>query len=223
MLNIFKLKGPRKTPVIEFDIEDIPKFKYFKNADTEFIENIDGNTCICCGKRSKYVYKHLNDLDIDFEALDIHCESSSIVDDSAVGEARLELCPECIANGKATNMLKFKFNSLCSMEHCSNKAAKKEIRCQTPSVFSFQDFRWPSCCDDMCQYVGNLGDEWHDAFKITAEMDPLIVDAIQSNKTFRKINRPIEELVEACNQNEMSVLIFRCLHCGKYRVIIDLG
>lgn len=221
MLNIFKLKGPPKTAgKIEYDNEGVSEFKYFKNADKEFAENLDGDPCVCCGKISKYIYKHVDILETDFESADNSDDSFEI--GSSGKRHKITLCSACIANGKAAKKLKSEFNSSYCMERCKNKAAKNEVRYQTPSVFSFQEFLWPSCCDDMCQYVGNLNDEWHDASKITTEIDPLIIEAIKNDETFIDIDRPLEELVEACNQNEMSVLIFRCLHCGKYRVIIDL-
>lgn len=73
----------------------------------------------------------------------------------------------------------------------------------------------------MCRYEVNLADEWHDASKIESEIDPLIIEAIKQNETFVEIGRPLSELITALNQNYVGVLVFRCLHCGKYRVVID--
>ena len=97
-----------------------------------------------------------------------------------------------------------------------------EAKSEMPDVYSMQEFVWPNCCGDKCQYIGNLADKWHDVSKICDEIDPQIVDAIKRNETFTQIGRPLEELIEATNQNFAGVLIFKCTHCGKYQVVIDL-
>lgn len=119
-------------------------------------------------------------------------------------------------------VLKYEFNLSDCIEPCSNSDAKTEVIYKTPTVFSMQEFLWPSCCDDLCRYEGNLADEWHDVSKIESEIDPLIIEAVKRNETFVEIGRPLGELIEALNQNYAGVLVFRCLHCGEYRVIIDL-
>ena len=201
-MSIFKLKGPPKQPeTIEYDTENISEFKYFPNVHTEFVENKDGAECVCCGKISKYVYKNAAEL----------TDKSGIV-----------LCSDCIANGKASRKLKLEFNSKYCVAPWCDKNAQNEVIYKTPSVFSSQEFLWPTCCDDFCAYMGNLADKWHDVSKIYDEIDSSIIDAIKRNETFVEIGRPIEELIEACNQNSVGVLVFKCLRCGKCRVLIDL-
>lgn len=165
---------------------------------------------------NKHIDKQSDELNADLEFVDNSAISLEPVQNNVV------LCPQCIASGKAAKKFKFEFNSSLCLENCSNKSAQNEVIYKTPSVYSMQEFLWPSCCDDMCQYVGNLADEWHDISKIDSEIDPLILETIKQNETFVEIGRPLHELIEALNQNAVGVLVFRCLHCGKYRVIIDL-
>ena len=106
-------------------------------------------------------------------------------------------------------------------ENRANKRVSDRLE-ETARVYSMQEFDWPSCCGDKCQYVGNIADKWHDISKINKEIDPLIIEAIKQNQTFVEIGRPLEELIEATNQNCAGVLVFKCPHCGKYQVVIDL-
>lgn len=212
--NPFKLKGPvRPKEEIVYDIETVPTFKYVANPQRLFKENVNGDECICCGKVSKYVYygpfmytKNLDLLPLDFKEDTI-------------------LCPECIKNGAAAKMFDGKFTWIGNIQRCANKEGRHEVSRRTPSFYSLQEIFWPSCCDDPCRYVGQLGDLidlWnYESADISEKIDPKIIKALKKNDITKEMT--IEEIIEDVRCDGIGVYIFQCLHCGKYKVHIDIG
>ncbi len=195
MFNIFK----KKPSNIKYDKENIPNFKYHKDPlnTGAFIENKDGKKCSCCNMISKYIY-----LEPYYSKKRISC-----------------LCPDCISNGEAHRKFNMEFQDFESCETVSDKSIIEEVCYRTPGYCSWQQENWLSCCDDLCEFIGCLS--WDKIKELKIEKE--IIEAIIKNETFIAIGRPIEELIDAINDEIHDLCVFQCLHCKKYKVDINLS
>lgn len=213
-LNLFKLRGPvRPKEQIVYDIESVPTFKYLADSKRLFKENTDGLECVCCGKISKYVYygpfmytKNLDLLPLDFKEDTI-------------------LCPYCIQNGAAAKTFAGNFTWSGNIQRGASKEGRREVSHRTPSFYPLQEIRWLSCCGEPCKYVGQMGDLidlWnYNSVDIEKDIDSGIIEAIRKNDVTK--NMTIEEVIETVRCDGIGVYIFQCLHCGKYKVHVDIG
>lgn len=214
VFNLFKLRGPvkPKEPVV-YDIENLPKFKYLADSKRLFKENVNGDECICCGRVSKYVYYGPFMYAKKIELLPLEFKEDTI------------LCPECIQSGAAAKKFDGKFTWLDNIQRCANKDGRVEVSRRTPSFYSLQEIFWLSCCDDPCKYVGQLGDLidlWNcDSDVINEKIDLQIIDALRKNEITKDMS--IEEIIETVRCDGIGICIFQCLHCGKFKVHVDIG
>ena len=118
------------------------------------------------------------------------------------------ICMDCISNGSAA--AKFRGSFIDSAEDIHDDAKREELYLRTPGFTSCQGEYWLSCCSDYCAFLGNVG------FDELTQMDltDLIDEYIESEKV--QINR--ESLSKSGSPGGY---LFRCLHCGKYRLHID--
>lgn len=214
MVNPFKLKGPvRNKEEIVYDIETLPTFKYLSDPKRLFKVNTDGLECVCCGRISKYVYygpfmynKNLDCLPLDFKEDTI-------------------LCPYCIQNGAAAKTFDGKFTWSGDIQRGASKEGRHEVSLRTPSFYSLQEICWLSCCGDPCKYVGQIGDFidlWHyEQIDIDEKIDSRIVEAIMDNEITS--NMTFDEIIETVRVDGIGIYIFQCLHCGKFKVHVDMG
>ena len=80
---------------------------------------------------------------------------------------------------------------------------------------SWQGEFWLSCCDDYCEYLGSVGIKELDELGIK---DQVLNDYIEHWPD----GYSIEDINEYLTKNgSVTGYLFRCLHCGKYRLHID--
>ena len=167
----------------------LPKFQYHPNiydrekvlGGVKFGENI----CQCCGKKTEVYVSRMYCIE------DIHC-----------------ICMECVANGKAAQ--KYNGEFIQDAERISDKEKRKELFCQTPGYSSWQGEYWLACCNDYCEYLGDVG--YTELKKMNLEN---IIDEYKEKVSFDFDNECLEK------GGSLSGYLFRCRHCGKYRLGVD--
>lgn len=126
------------------------------------------------------------------------------------------LCPHCIASGAAA--AKFDASFIQDADPLPSGAADaqgktEELFKRTPGYFSWQGAHWLTCCDDYCEFLGDVD---------TKELQDL--GALE--EVFAEYAMRGEFAVEDVRDclvagGDTAGYLFRCLHCGKYKIYVD--
>lgn len=122
------------------------------------------------------------------------------------------ICLECVHNGAAAK--KFKATFVEDAEYVSNQTKRNELFCCTPGYMAWQGEYWLACCDDYCQYLGRVG---------IKELEELgIKEKVLEEYASHDDGYPLEVLEDCLYKDgDMSGYLFKCCHCGKYRIQVD--
>ena len=106
------------------------------------------------------------------------------------------ICLSCIHDGSAAE----KFNA--------------EFVQFAPGYLSWQGEYWLACCDDYCAYLGTVG---------IRELQELgIKDEVLRDYAAQVPSYPLDVVEEYLYKDgDLCGYLFRCLHCGKYRIYVD--
>ena len=126
------------------------------------------------------------------------------------------LCPHCIASGAAA--AKFDAGFIQDADPLPPGAADaqgktEELFKRTPGYFSWQGERWLVCCDDYCEFFGDVG---------TKELEDLgIAEEVFTEYALRGefAVRDVQSYLVA--GGDMAGYLFRCTRCGKYKIQVD--
>ena len=122
------------------------------------------------------------------------------------------ICLSCIYDGSAAE--KFNAEFVQYAEKVSDPGKRDELFHRTPGYMSWQGENWLACCDDYCAYLGPVG---------IKELEDLgIKDEALRDYAAQDPSYPIDVVEEYLNKDgDMTGYLFRCLHCGKYRLYVD--
>ena len=126
------------------------------------------------------------------------------------------LCPHCIANGAAAAKFDATFVQYADElpSGTANAQAKTdELFKKTPGYFCWQGEQWLTCCDDYCEFLGDVG---------TKELQEMgIADEVFAQYALRGEYdvQTVREYLEA--GGFMAGYLFRCPSCGKYKISVD--
>ena len=123
------------------------------------------------------------------------------------------LCPECIASGKAAEKFNGEFQDSESVDKIDNEEALDELTLRTPGYHGWQQEYWLSCCNDFCAFLGYPN--WDDI----EEMG--IAEEIENTYRDDVCMLDFDTAKEQLMRGEQGYL-FRCLHCGKHYLYIDV-
>ncbi|MCQ2496971.1 MAG: CbrC family protein [Lachnospiraceae bacterium] len=121
------------------------------------------------------------------------------------------ICLNCVADGSAA--AKFDGSFVQDAMRVSDKKKTEELFLRTPGYRSWQGEYWLACCDDYCEYLGTVG---------LAELESLgIEDEVISEYESKKgITIDKKYLTKS---GTMVGYLFRCLHCKRYHLWIDMS
>ncbi len=170
-------------------IVKLPKFKYSPNIyDKEKVLDgvrFDNNVCQCCGNETEVYVSTM------YCNADVNC-----------------ICMHCVASGKAAE--KYDGNFIQDAEKISDKKKVDELFLHTPGYCSWQGEYWLACCDDYCEYLGDVG------YAELKEMNLLcLIDEYKENEGMDFDNKWLEK------GGSLAGYLFRCIHCGRYRLNVD--
>lgn len=124
------------------------------------------------------------------------------------------ICPWCIASGEAARKYNGVFIDADRCEGVNNKEFLDELIHRTPSYIGWQQEQWVSHCGDYCTFIDYVG--WEEIKHLSAELkediDFLMNDLGLTQKEFEK---------SLFNNGTLQGYLFKCLHCGKHRLIAD--
>ena len=122
------------------------------------------------------------------------------------------ICLECIHNGSAAK--KFDAEFVQYAEKVSDPQKKDKLFHRTPGYMAWQGENWLACCDDYCEYLGPVGIQELEEMGIKKEV---LEDYSKQVPAY-----PLDVVEEYLNkEGDMTGYLFRCLHCGKYRLYVD--
>lgn len=125
------------------------------------------------------------------------------------------LCPACIADGSAAARWNGAFVDSHGPEPLDDPAKRDELLHRTPGYFSAQGDPWPIHCEDYCALIGRVG--W-------SEIEPLEPELRGDLDRFRQVSElSDEDLVDYLSMpaSPLWAHLFRCLACGRHRLVAD--
>lgn len=177
----------------------LPYFKY--HTDPLKTGSIEKRETICpvCNEKREYVYVG-------------PFYSRSEVED---------ICPWCIANGKAADKYDGTFQDHGEVEGITinpdthgNEVIEELIK-RTPGYYGIQQEKWLSHCNEPCNYLGQVG------WKEIREMGIDVEEDIEIEAKKYRLSK--EEFCKGLiNKGFMQGYLFQCIHCGKYRLTSDI-
>lgn len=171
---------------------ELPSFKYHPDPLKSEVILKEQTICPVCNQEREYVYVG------PFYAVD---EIEGI-------------CPWCIADGSAAKKYDGSFQDIGTCEDVDKEEFLEELVYRTPGYCGWQQERWLSHCGDFCAFIGCVG--WEEIKDIAAELKDDI------NKIIKKIGLFQVELEKALKKGgSLQGYLFKCLKCGKYRLIYD--
>lgn len=119
------------------------------------------------------------------------------------------ICMDCVASGEAAK--KFDGTFIQDAEEIDNPEAEEELLHRTPGYVSWQGENWLACCNDYCAYLGTVG---------TKELEELGIadDLFEKDGSFDGYQNARAHLTKDGSFNGH---LFRCLHCGKYKLYTE--
>ena len=171
----------------------LPEFRYNPHCmENEIFEKVEGKKRVTCECCGKNP--------------EYYCEGMYSREDVGC------ICPDCIADGSAAK--KFDGDFIQDAERIIDDAEKtEELFKRTPGLVTWQGEYWLVCCNDYCAFIAYVGTEELDERGITEEV---FADYAEMGEWDVDEVRPYLE-----NGGSMAGYLFRCLHCGKYRIWID--
>lgn len=122
-----------------------------------------------------------------------------------------ELCPNCIIDGSAAET----FNGIFiqDAEEVGDQEKENELFKRTPGYASWQGEHWLSCCGDYCAFIARVGIEELQEMGIA---DDVLSEYAQQNEYEIEVVRN-----HLGKDGSLCGYLFKCLHCGKYRLWVD--
>lgn len=121
------------------------------------------------------------------------------------------VCPWCIASGRAAERFHGHFNT--GVPCVDDPRATDELLHRTPGYVSWQEGDWVVCCGDYCAYIGPVG---------TAELEEMGIadDLFEADGSLDGWEGAREDMVK---NGWFTGHLFRCLHCGRYHLRVDVA
>lgn len=123
------------------------------------------------------------------------------------------LCPECIASGEAARKYNGSFQDDFSLDDgVDNPEKLDELIHRTPGYSGWQQEYWRAHCGDYCAFLGYVGVRELQALGVLEEvLDDSMWDEEQK-----------EMIRKSVNGGHLQCYLFRCLHCGKHLLWMDV-
>ena len=123
------------------------------------------------------------------------------------------ICMECIKDGSAAK--KFDGSFIDTAEDVSDPVKVEILFSKTPGYVSWQGEHWLACCDDYCEFIGDAGIKELDKLGITDEVIKECCKNFDWDESSLKQNLTAGGTVAG--------YLFKCRHCGKYHLYVDLS
>lgn len=176
---------------------DLPSFRYHPDplATESIIES--QKPCVCCGQARGFDY--------------VGPVSGPDGPDGSI-------CPWCIANGQAAEVLDVEFDAGDGSSGIA-PAIVDELVSRTPGFLSWQQSYWEYHCEDACAYLGRVG-----ARELKALPAPATEAARHALQGWGGAEQERETTLATFHKDsDLSCYLFQCLHCGAYLAHFDMS
>jgi len=121
------------------------------------------------------------------------------------------ICPICVSNGEAAKKFNGQYNQ--DIENYQNlpKEISNAILYKTPGYYTWQGEYWLTHCKDACMYLGDVG--------ITELKEMGIFDEVM--KEYEESGGYLNARENLVKKGNLAGYLFRCRHCGKYKIWVD--
>ena len=122
------------------------------------------------------------------------------------------ICLSCVQDGSAA--AKYDGEFIQYAEKVSDPEKKDELFHRTPGYMAWQGENWLACCDDYCEYLGPVG---------IRELEELgVKEEALRDYAAQEITYPMDVVEKYLRKDgDLTGYLFRCLHCGRYRLYVD--
>jgi uncharacterized protein len=171
----------------------LPEFRYHPHPIATGSVKPSDKACRCCDQSRGFVY------------------SASVY---AVEELNEAICPFCIADGSASKKFDAMFVDSHPLLPGISKQIVEEVTRRTPGYVSWQQEVWLACCDDACEFHGDVPRNELRALDEEALREVLSDLQLTSSelRVFVKLYVP---------GGDPAVYKFVCRHCRRIRYGID--
>ena len=122
------------------------------------------------------------------------------------------ICLSCVSDGSAA--AKYDGEFVQYAEKVSDPAKRDELFHRTPGYMAWQGEYWLACCDDYCEYLGPVG--------IPALEEMGVKEEALRDYAAQEITYPMDVVEKYLRKDgDLTGYLFRCLHCGRYRLYVD--
>lgn len=175
---------------------ELPTFRYHPDpVTTGSIADLPGAVCPVCDRSTGWAY---------------------VTTPYAIGTHE-DICPWCIADGSAARRFGARFIDVFWFDDDPPAPLDRldELAMRTPGFVSWQQEVWQYCCDDACAFLGVASADTLSALS-RGDRDEIGIDEAY-----------IDDLrgIEAAGREPCDAVPFdfRCLHCGRHHVWIDVS
>lgn len=176
------------------DIEAVSAFRYYRDPIAEEAIEPAATKCSACGRARGYIVTST-------------AYGPDLPDDA-------KFCPWCVADGTAHRCFDVTFNEV---ELGARPDAAAEVRERTPGIATWQDWAWPTHCNDVGVYVGQPSG---DQLRATPDAyEAFLVDVRQWD--WGRDDEYVRDFIDGLGGSQVAYL-FECPHCHAQLVRWDM-
>lgn len=128
------------------------------------------------------------------------------------------VCPDCISSGRAAREYNGKFIYEYEKGIVTDPSKIDELEHRTPGYVAYKEPFWLACCEDFCQFIGYVNADELDEMGIFEEV---VDECVNKFYIDGKEDLTYEWLREQIGGEFVGGYLFKCLHCGRYRLYMD--
>jgi uncharacterized protein CbrC (UPF0167 family) len=172
---------------------ELPVFRYYRDPFGDGTIEQSEERCSACERRRGFIFTGV-------------AYGSRVADDAS-------FCPWCISDGTAHSELGASFNLVGAG---ASRAAQEEVEYRTPGFLTWQDWDWPTHCNDVAQYLGQPSGE--ELRANPPALQALLADLRQWD--WGRDEAYVDEFIDGLGGGQVAYL-FECRHCQMQLVCWD--
>jgi uncharacterized protein CbrC (UPF0167 family) len=174
--------------------EALPRFRYYRDPIAEEVIAPSPATCAGCGRARGFMVTSPS-------------YGADVPEDA-------QFCPWCVADGTAHRRFGVTFNEV---EPGAAPQAAAEVRERTPGILTWQDWSWPTHCNDVGVYLGQPSGE---ELRANQEAyDALLADIGQWD--WGRNEDDVRDFIDGLGGGQVAYL-FECPRCAAQLVRWDM-
>lgn len=120
------------------------------------------------------------------------------------------ICLNCVADGSAAAM--FNGEYIQDADPINNEEATDELFHRTPGYYSWQGENWKACCNDYCAFITDVREN--------DILDSSFQEKLSSGEIICDTDLTVQEIINGAGY--IRGYLFKCLHCNKMYMRIDM-